>query len=98
MKQFLEQASTHCRASRPFSEKRDYLSADIANWCSVRPYKWSGIEIADPEHLKRWRHQIHGRPLVEVGFKMSEDPNQVASSDDEAAKRFGKNALRMVFR
>ncbi|MCI0749292.1 MAG: glutathione S-transferase N-terminal domain-containing protein, partial [Nevskiales bacterium] len=32
----------------------DYSIADIANWCWVRTYKWSGVSIEGLEHLRRW--------------------------------------------
>ena len=76
----------------------DYSIADIANWCWARTYKWSGIEIDDLEHVKRWLYQIRGRPAVELGIKVPDDPNQVSGDDEESAKRFAKNALNMVIR
>ena len=76
----------------------DYSIADIANWCWARTYKWSGIEIDDLEHVKRWLYQIRGRPAVELGIKVPDDPNQVSGDDEESAKRFAKRALNMVIR
>lgn len=45
----------------------DYSIADIANWAWVRTYKWSGIDISDLPHLKRWSFQIGERPAVIKG-------------------------------
>ena len=33
--------------------------ADIANWCWVRTYKWSGIDFTDLNNLSRWMKQIY---------------------------------------
>ena len=33
--------------------------ADIANWCWIRTYKWSGIDFTGLDHLSRWMKQIY---------------------------------------
>ena len=45
-----------------------YSIADIANWCWVRTYKWSGVSIDGLDNLRRWRDRIRGRPAVERGI------------------------------
>ncbi|MEX1033178.1 MAG: glutathione S-transferase N-terminal domain-containing protein [Cellvibrionaceae bacterium] len=45
----------------------DYSIADIANWAWARTYRWSGVEIDDLPHLKRWLFQIGDRPAVQKG-------------------------------
>ena len=32
-----------------------YSIADIANWSWVRTHRWSGVEVDDLPHLKRWQ-------------------------------------------
>ncbi len=77
----------------------DYSIADIANWCWVRTYKWSGINIEGLEHLRRWMDQMSARPAcqkgVEVPFKI---PNLAEDSDDDAAKEFAKGAQTLLQR
>ena len=48
----------------------DYSIADMANWCWVRTYEWSGVEVDDLPHLNRWRGQIEARPLARKGVEV----------------------------
>lgn len=52
----------------------DYSIADMANWCWVRTYEWSGVEITNLTHLKRWKQLIDSRPLARKGVKV---PNKI---------------------
>jgi len=73
----------------------DYSIADIANWCWVRSYTWSGIEVSDLIHLKRWRDAIRERPASQRGIAV---PNRVGTvlADESATKEFAENAQRTV--
>ena len=74
---------------------KDYSIADIANWCWVRSYTWSGIEVSDLIHLKRWRDAIRERPASQRGIAV---PNRVGTvlADESATKEFSENAQRNV--
>ena len=48
----------------------DYSIADMANWCWVRTYEWSGVEVDDLDHLNRWRKQIEARPAARKGVEV----------------------------
>ena len=48
----------------------DYSIADMANWCWVRTYEWSGVEVDDLPHLNRWRASIEARPLARKGVEV----------------------------
>ncbi|MCC2617729.1 glutathione S-transferase N-terminal domain-containing protein [Aestuariibacter halophilus] len=48
----------------------DYSIADIANWCWVRTYKWSGVSVDGLEHLNRWRKSIEARPAARRGVEV----------------------------
>jgi GST-like protein len=75
----------------------DYSIADIANWCWVRTYKWSGVSIDGLAHLERWLHAIRARPAVERGIAVPvRIPNLEA--DEKAAKEFAENARKSVQR
>ncbi len=75
----------------------NYSIADIANWCWVRTYKWSGVSIDGLAHLKRWLHAIRARPAVERGIEVPvRIPNLEA--DENAAKEFAENARKAVQR
>ena len=74
----------------------DYSIADIANWAWVRTHRWSGVEIDDLPHLKRWRDAIRARPAVQRGIEQPASKVDLTRDGDAAAKRFAEEALRMV--
>ncbi len=74
-----------------------YSIADIANWAWVRTHRWSGVEVDDLPHLKRWRDQIRARPAVQRGITIPPSDMDLASdSNGEKAKAFALSALTMV--
>ena len=42
----------------------DYSIADIANWCWLRRYEWSGFSIDGLDNLKRWLDAMDNRALA----------------------------------
>ena len=74
---------------------KDYSIADIANWCWVRTYKWSGISIEGLNHLERWMKAMYDQPGMSSGLEV---PIKMESllDDDKKAKEFAKNAEKMV--
>jgi glutathione S-transferase len=73
----------------------DFSIADIANWCWVRTYKWSGIEVSDLHNLKRWRDAIRERPACQRGVEVPQAlPNM--ENDAEASRKFSENARKML--
>ncbi len=48
----------------------DYSIADIANWCWARTHAWSGVDVAELTHLKRWLLAIEGREPVQRGIQV----------------------------
>jgi glutathione S-transferase len=74
----------------------DYSIADIANWCWVRTYKWSGVSVEGLDHLQRWLARMHERPAcqrgIEVPFKMPD------IDEGEAAKEFARGAQTLLTR
>ncbi|NOX50065.1 MAG: glutathione S-transferase [Gammaproteobacteria bacterium] len=73
----------------------EYSIADIANWCWVRSYKWSGIECDDLVHLKRWRDAMRERPACERGVQVPQKVENL-EQNNEAAEEFARNARKMV--
>jgi glutathione S-transferase len=75
----------------------EFSIADIANWCWVRTYKWSGVSVEGLDHLQDWMSRIRARPGCERGvavpFKL---PNM--EKDKQAAEEFAKNAQKGVQR
>jgi GST-like protein len=74
----------------------DYSIADIANWAWVRTHRWSGVEIDDLPHLKRWRDAIRQRAAVQRGIEQPPSKVDLTRDGDEAAKRFSEQARTMV--
>jgi GST-like protein len=74
----------------------DYSIADIAHWCWVRTYKWSGVSIEDLSHLQRWLEAMKARP----GCRRGEVPFKVESAlkDDKATQAFAERARQTVQR
>lgn len=45
----------------------DFSIADIANWCWVRTYKWSGVSREGLDNLDRWLGVLKERPALQKG-------------------------------
>jgi GST-like protein len=73
----------------------DYSIADIANWCWVRTYKWSGVSRDGLEHLDRWLGVMKEKPGLRRGVEI---PFTVDSllKDEKAAARFQENARKSL--
>lgn len=75
----------------------EFTIADIANWCWVRTYRWSGVSVDGLPNMRRWLDAIKQRPAcrrgVEVPVKLT---NMI--KDEKAAKEFSKNAGKMLQR
>ena len=50
----------------------DYSIADIANWCWVRIYFWSGVSLDGLDHLQRWILAMEDRPACIKGIAVPE--------------------------
>ncbi|MCB1933856.1 MAG: glutathione S-transferase N-terminal domain-containing protein [Candidatus Accumulibacter sp.] len=73
----------------------DYSIADIANWAWVRTHRWSGVDVDDLPHLRRWRDQIRLRPAVVRGI--NNPPSAIdRDGDDEQTRRFAEEARKML--
>lgn len=75
----------------------DYSIADIANWCWVRTYRWSGVEIEGLSHLRRWMDAMKARPACRRGIEV---PVKVESvlKNEETARAWAERARRNVQR
>jgi GST-like protein len=73
----------------------EFSIADIANWCWVRTYKWSGVPVEGLPHLRRWLDVMKERPACRKGCEV---PFKVESvvNDKKAADEFAKNAQEML--
>jgi GST-like protein len=75
----------------------DYSIADIAHWCWVRTYRWSGVSVDGLSHLRRWLDAMKQRPAcrrgVEVPFKV-----ESVLKDEKSAQDFAQRARQTVQR
>ena len=76
---------------------QDYTIADIANWCWVRTYAWSGVSIDGLDALKRWMDAIKERPAAQKGIAVPFDVSGLMRND-EASKRMVEGAQTMLQR
>jgi GSH-dependent disulfide-bond oxidoreductase len=73
----------------------DFSIADIANWCWVRSYDWSGVSVDDLENLNRWIDAIDQREACQAGVRVpvsrEDAPNSRAA---DAIVNTGKSILQ----
>ncbi len=74
----------------------DYSIADIANWAWVRTHRWSGVELDDLPHLKRWRDQIRARAAVQRGIEQPPSSLDLRVDEPEKARQFAEGARKML--
>jgi glutathione S-transferase len=73
----------------------EFTIADIANWCWVRTYRWSGVSIDGLPNMRRWLDAIRERPGCQRGIEV---PFKIKSlmKDEKAAKKFAENAQKTL--
>ena len=73
----------------------DFSIADIANWCWVRTYRWSGVSRDGLPNLDRWLDQMKNRPACRRGINIPEPaPDKLLEGKDQA--RFAQNARSIL--
>jgi glutathione S-transferase len=75
----------------------EFTIADIANWCWVRTYKWSGVSIEGLPQLRRWMDTIRSRPACQRGLDV---PIRIANltEDEDAIRNFAASAQKTLQR
>jgi glutathione S-transferase len=74
----------------------DFSIADIANWCWVRTYRWSGVSRDGLPNLDRWLTQMKERPACQDGVQVPEPRPQDGELKGEAKDKFVKGAQNML--
>jgi glutathione S-transferase len=69
----------------------EYSIADIANWCWVRTYKWSGVSIEGLDNLRRWLDMMRDQPGMAKGIEVPFSLDNLLNNKQEAEK-FASNA------
>jgi GST-like protein len=73
----------------------DFSIADIANWCWVRTYKWSGVSRDGLENLDRWMDAMKEIPALQKGVQVPVSMESLIN-DEKAAQQFINNARNSV--
>lgn len=76
-------------------EGRDYLAADqftiadIANWCWVRTFAWSGIDVKGLTNLMNWCSRIEKREACKRGLEVPTkiDPEKIKKAGEEIIQK-----------
>ena len=74
----------------------EYSIADIANWCWVRTYRWSGVSRDGLPHLDRWLGQMKERPACQRGVDVPEPRPVEGELKGKDADKFVKNAQSIL--
>jgi glutathione S-transferase len=64
----------------------DYSIADIANWCWVRSYKWSGVSVDGLDHLQRWLNSMAEQPGMAKGIEVPVSLGKLLDDEQEQEK------------
>jgi glutathione S-transferase len=73
----------------------DYSIADIANWCWVRTYKWSGVSIDGLDNLRRWLDLMRDQPGMSAGIEVPFNLGNLLK-DKEETDKFASNARKTL--
>ncbi len=73
----------------------DFSIADIANWCWVRTYKWSGVSRDGLENLDRWLNAMKEIPAMQRGVQVPVSMESLIN-DEKAAEEFINKARNSV--
>ena len=72
----------------PYIAGNEYSIADIALWCWVAGYEWSGVNIDGLPGLKRWLDLVGARPAVQKGRAVPPPPTpEERAKSVESAKK-----------
>ncbi len=74
----------------------EFSIADIANWCWVRTYRWSGVSRDGLPNLDRWLNQMKSRPACQRGVEVPEPRPQDGELRGKDEEKFVKNAQSML--
>ncbi len=73
----------------------DYSIADIANWCWVRTYKWSGASVEGLDNLNRWLNVMRDQPGMSKGIEIPFSLGNLLD-DEKEQKKFTDNAQNLL--
>jgi len=72
----------------------DFSIADIANWCWVRLYFWSGVSLDGLDNLQRWLEAMEARPACQKGIAVPEP--LVLPTDEAGVEKISAGISRKI--
>jgi GST-like protein len=100
----IERYQNECRRLFEVLDKRlgeqewlaqEYSIADIANWCWVRTYKWSGVDIEGLDNLQRWSNAMSEQPGMKKGIEVPFSLGNLIN-DKKEQEKFKDNARNIL--
>jgi len=76
----------------------DYSIADIANWCWVRMYFWSGVPLQGLDALQRWMAAMDERPACRRGIEVPNKLELPAVDDDAGVAAQAEQSQKILIR
>ena len=73
---------------------KNFSIADIANWCWVRLYFWSGVSLDGLDNLKRWLETMEARPACQKGIAVPEP--LVLPTDEAGVEKISAGISRKI--
>ena len=73
---------------------KDFSIADIANWCWVRLYFWSGVSLDGLDNLQRWLEAMEARPACQKGIAVPEP--LVLPTDEAGVEKISAGISRKI--
>ena len=73
---------------------KDFSIADIANFCWVRLYFWSGVSVDGLDNLNRWLKSMSSRPACQRGIAIPQP--LILPTDDESVEEISARISRKI--
>ena len=73
---------------------KNFSIADIANWCWVRLYFWSGVSLDGLDNLQRWLEAMEARPACQKGIAVPEP--LVLPTDEAGVEKISAGISRKI--
>ena len=73
---------------------KNFSIADIANWCWVRLYFWTGVSLDGLDNLQRWLEAMEARPACQKGIAVPEP--LVLPTDDAGVEKISAGISRKI--
>ena len=73
---------------------KNFSIADIANWCWVRLYFWSGVSLDGLDNLQRWLEAMEARPACQKGIAVPEP--LVLPTDEAGVEKMSARISRKI--